>query len=92
MIRRLWGGPRDFRDDPEFGCAENGYPPLRTKSGAMTARYGAKACRPWFENRKIPQKLIGRRMQGSVGVNNQLDRNYDIAGFFPSSKSPVFVK
>jgi hypothetical protein len=76
----------------KFECGDNCYLTLRTKSGTTTALCEAKACRPWFENQKIPQKLIGRHVKATVGVGKQVDGNYDVVGTFASFKSLVFVK
>ncbi len=75
----------------KFECGDNCYLTIRTKSGDTTALCEAKACRPWFENQKMPKKLLGRRVKATVGVGKQFDGNYDVVGTFPSFKLLDFV-
>lgn len=75
-----------------FECADNCYLTIRTKTGLTTALCEATACRPWFENQKIPQKLIGRRVAVTIGVGKQVNGNYEVVGTFPAFKTLTFVK
>lgn len=76
----------------KFECADNCYLTIGTKTGPVTALCEAKACRPWFENQKIPQKMIGRRVTATVGVGKQVNGNYEVVGTFAAFKALVFVK
>lgn len=76
----------------KFECGDNCYLTIRTKTGQTTALCEAPACRAWFENQKIPQKMIGRRVTVTVGVGNQVNGNYEVVGTFPAFKTLTFVK
>lgn len=60
-----------------FECGDNCYLTIRTADGEdLTALCVADTCTPWLEEAAMPQDMIGRKVEVTVGAGKQ----YDAAG------------
>lgn len=76
----------------KFECGDNCYLTITTSKGDVDALCSAKSCVPWFENQKMPARMIGRKVVVKTGMDKQFDGNYDVAGHYLAFKTLTFTK
>lgn len=76
----------------KFVCGDNCYLTIATSRGDVDALCSAKICVPWFENQKMPARMIGRKVVVTTGTDKQFDGNYDVVGHFLAFKTITLVK
>jgi hypothetical protein len=73
-----------------FECGDNCYLIITTDKGEeVTGLCVAKACRPWNDKVAIPKRLIGAKVQVTIGEGRQLDDSGNDMGPFPAFTSVV---
>jgi hypothetical protein len=76
----------------KFECGDNCYLTITTPTGDVDGLCSAKVCVPWFENQKMPSRMIGKKVVVTTGMDKQVDGNYDVVGRYLSFKKITFVK
>jgi hypothetical protein len=76
----------------KFQCGDNCYLTITTPKGEVDALCSAKVCVPWFENQKMPARMIGRKVVVRTGTDKQFDGNYDVVGHYLAFRTITFVK
>jgi hypothetical protein len=76
----------------KFECGDNCYLTITTSKGDVDALCSAPTCVPWFENQKMPSRMIGRKVVVTTGMDKQFDGNYDVVGHYLAFRTVTFVK
>jgi len=76
----------------KFECGDNCYLTITTPGGDVNALCSARACTPWFENQKMPARMIGRKVMVKTGMGKQFDGAGDVAGHYPAFEIITFIK